>query len=149
MTVYVYNTPTGTEHMKKDISSQIGEYSGSVRGSVVVESPVILLNATLLSGNYAYIPDFGRYYYIRSKNIVRKDLTEVQLEVDVLMSYQQQILNARCICARRVSKESADRYIPNSGYKTRVYKILGSIDAPSEGGALEFDSSYVLVGMYG
>ena len=152
MTVTVYNTPTGTEHMRKEISSVVGTYTGAVRDSIVIERPIILLNATLATGNYCYIPDFGRYYYIRAKNVMRDGLTEIQCEVDVLMSYQTQILGCKCICEQRVTRESADRYIPNSGYKTRIYRIMGSMDditIGTENRGLPFDDQYILVGMYG
>lgn len=152
MTITVYNTPTGAEHMRKDLSSNLGDYTGAVRDSVVVERPIVLVNGTLTTGNYCYIAEFGRYYYITAKNIVRDGLTEIQCEVDVLMSYQTAIMNCKCICSQRVSREPYDRYIANSGYKTRVYKILGSMDDISRGDidrALPFDDSYILVGMYG
>lgn len=105
MTVTVYNTPTAPEHMTKDITQQIGSYTvGGVRDAVGVESPVITVNATITAGNYAYVPDFGRYYYIRSKNVIRKDLTELQLDVDVLMSYAAQIRTLPIIASRSAQR---------------------------------------------
>lgn len=110
MTVTVYNTPTAPEHMTKDITQQIGSYTvGGVRDAVGVESPVITVNATITAGNYAYVPDFGRYYYIRSKNVIRKDLTELQLDVDVLMSYGAQIRTLPIIASRSAQRAADDQ----------------------------------------
>lgn len=50
----------------------------------------------VLSANYAYIPDFNRYYFINDIISVRNNMWRINMYVDVLMSYKKQIkkLNA-------------------------------------------------------
>lgn len=97
MTVHLYNTPTAPEHLYKDVSDdvrltpEIG-VSGAVRGAISIDAPVVELSGSWRTGNYAYIPDFGRYYWIRGRDLERKDLTVLVLESDPLMSFASQII---------------------------------------------------------
>ena len=47
----------------------------------------------ILTSNYAYIPDFNRYYFINDIISVRQNMWRVVMNVDVLMSYKTQIYN--------------------------------------------------------
>lgn len=91
MNVTIYNTSTGAEHVVKDISAGtvVGSYSGDVRGEVSVEQPVIEIEATITTGNYAYIDAFGRYYWITERNVIRTGLTELYLKSDPLFTFWQ------------------------------------------------------------
>lgn len=103
ITVHVYDTPTAPEHLYKDINTVIspaGGYIGDVRGDISVDTPVILLQATILTGNYVHIPEFGRYYWITDRNIERTDLTELTLRSDPLMSFAGQILGLDILVER-------------------------------------------------
>lgn len=108
ITVHVYDTLTAPEHLYKDLSTVIspeGGFTGDVRGDVSVDTPVILLQATILVGNYVYIPEFGRYYWITDRNIERTDLTELTLKSDPLMSFASQIKELT-ILADRCTKQA-------------------------------------------
>lgn len=86
--------------------------SGTLKNESNVVSPVILItidNPTAY--NYAYIKDFGRYYFIRDFVSVRTNIWQVQLESDPLMSFKSQILNCSAIL-----DESTDT--GNSNYLT-------------------------------
>lgn len=103
ITVHVYDTPTSPEHLYKDLSTVISPeagFTGDVRGDVSVDAPVILLQATILVGNYVHIPEFGRYYWITDRNIERTDLTELTLRSDPLMSFAGQILGLDILVER-------------------------------------------------
>lgn len=57
-----------------------------------------ILNPTLLlknydGGNYCYIDELERYYYIDTIDLVEGNLYKIVCSVDVLMSYKDQILN--------------------------------------------------------
>ena len=53
---------------------------------------VLKLNDILFSSNYAYIPDFKRYYFITGIEILSKTLVAVSMHVDVLESFKSDIL---------------------------------------------------------
>lgn len=89
MNVTIYNTPTGAEHVVKDISSAVGTYTGDSRGEISVDRPMIEIEDTILTGNYAYIAEFGRYYWISERNVLRTGLTELVLHSDALFTFWQ------------------------------------------------------------
>lgn len=89
MNVTIYNTPTAAEHVVKDISSTVGTYAGNARGEISVDRPVIEIEDTILTGNYAYISEFGRYYWISERNVLRTGLTELVLHSDALFTFWQ------------------------------------------------------------
>ena len=78
------------------------ELTGNFRENVSVMDPVVVVESTSnLSGcNYAYITEFGRYYYIRDIVILGAKLYELHLHVDVLKTYESQIIAAPCIVSK-------------------------------------------------
>lgn len=50
--------------------------------------------------NYAYIPVFGRYYFISRVTIVRSNLFRYEMHVDPLMSFRQEILALSPVISR-------------------------------------------------
>lgn len=108
MTVTVYNVSDEPNKIRKRLGTGT-QYTGIVRdtGEISVTDPVILIAATLdPSINYAYISDFSRYYYVKIRSI-REGLVEISCHVDVLMSYQADILDAAAI-ADRTNTEMTD-----------------------------------------
>ncbi len=53
---------------------------------------VLKLDNVLFVSNYAYIPQFKRYYFITGIEILSKTLVGVSLHVDVLESFKDNIL---------------------------------------------------------
>ena len=54
----------------------------------------------VLTANYAFIPDFNRYYFITDITAVGRNLWMISMSVDVLMSYYGDILNLSAFIAR-------------------------------------------------
>lgn len=67
-----------------------------------VISPQIILKADngVLSKNYAYIPDFGRYYFVHNAEIAPNGMYTLSLVEDVLMSFKADILNCEVMLSR-------------------------------------------------
>lgn len=53
---------------------------------------VLKLDDVLFSSNYAYIPNFKRYYFITGIEILSKTLIGISFHVDVLESFKTDIL---------------------------------------------------------
>lgn len=88
MTLTVYNVQSDPDHLQQTLpASAVGTYTGAARDPVSVDTPVIMVQAQILTGNYAHIPEFGRYYWIREKNVLRDDLSVLTLESDPCMSF--------------------------------------------------------------
>lgn len=119
MTITVYNVESDPDHLQQTLpASAVGSYTGAVRDPVSVDQPVIMLQAQITVGNYAYIPEFGRYYWIREKNVLRDDLTVLSLKSDPCMSFAAGI-KALPVYALRTSKlsESEDSAV---GYNADI-----------------------------
>lgn len=57
-------------------------------------------NISLLDVNYAYIDEFKRYYYINDKTFISNKIMRLSLNIDVLMSFKETILNQRGLIYR-------------------------------------------------
>lgn len=116
-TISFYQNKSATNVVNKDISQEIVDVDGVLRSGTSVIDPVILVhtdgNPLWVNGaNYAYIPAFGRYYYITNmitvdgtfesiSEINPTQLWEIHMHVDVLMSYSSQIQEQTAIVARQ------------------------------------------------
>lgn len=59
-----------------------------------IMSPVITVTGldVWTSVNYAYIPDFKRYYFFKNVTAINSTTCQIELEVDVLASFKKQII---------------------------------------------------------
>ena len=62
----------------------------------------------ILSANYMYIPLFNRYYFISDISSVANHLWRITSNVDVLMSYKDQILETNAFVARNQNEFNKD-----------------------------------------
>lgn len=88
----------------KDVTNVIATYTGSLVDESSIIDPVILVESeTLPGGNYVYIADFGRYYFLKNIESYRTGLWRLSLHVDVLTTYAAGILSSPAIVARSSS----------------------------------------------
>jgi hypothetical protein len=73
-------------------------------------------------GNYAYIPEFGRYYYIKDVTSENTGLWRLHLHVDPLKSFASQILANKAVIAR--SADTFNLYLEDSRYKAYADPIV-------------------------
>ena len=112
-------------------------YSGSVRGSIDVVTPIVTVNAQILTFyNYAYIDTYDSYYYITDLQNVTRDITNIVLSRDPLQTFSAGIKSSPAIAAR-ASDNHVNADYPDSRYQTlqsndtSVYKI-GNVGLSSE-----------------
>lgn len=80
-------------------------FSGVLKEETNIMSPSIVIEATNLIGyNYAYISEFGRYYYINSIDSVSNKLWRINLKCDVLYTYNAQIRQQQAIIEKQESE---------------------------------------------
>lgn len=119
-TITFLQNKSATNVVNKDISQNIVDAQGTLRSGTSVIDPTIIVqtdgNPIWAKGaNYAYIPVFGRYYYIT--NMIAVDgtwesqtelnpgqLWEVHMHVDVLMSYASEIKAQTAIVSRQENR---------------------------------------------
>ena len=81
------------------------------RQAVNEKSPVLILHNQLLDGvNYVGISEFKRYYYIEHIEAYNNQLSRVYLTTDLLMTYQNEILNNEVV----VTATEQPSYLSNS-----------------------------------
>lgn len=103
--------------------------SGTLRSECDILNPIITFegNNFLLDYNYAYMPDFKRYYFITDITSVRNGIVEIAFHVDVLNSWSNEILQHDAFIERNEDIKKADLKIiddniityPNKG--TPIY----------------------------
>ena len=87
MQIKLYNNSSPTNKIQKSITSVL-DVSGALRGETDIVNPTIRIYAANLPYfNYAYIPEFHRYYYLRNVRAVRNEIFEITLHSDALMSF--------------------------------------------------------------
>ena len=139
MTINLFNfTGEPTRVDKASFLTPIDTLTGTLREETSIIRPSILIqySGTIPLANYAYIPIFRRYYFIRNITSVRKGLWRIECEVDVLMSYKSGILGLQAYIARQefdYNDELIDNqlpcekqseiivYDPSSGYDTGTF----------------------------
>lgn len=106
-------------------------FSGVLREETSVTSPVVLMELENPSGyNYAYIPEFCRYYFIRDMVSVRKGLWRISMQVDVLESFKNYILELGVILSDSENTGS-ENYLSGDVWKTKVKEKTNIINFPS------------------
>lgn len=107
-TISLYKTASENNRVVKALTSG-KEMSGELRNQTSVLNPSIRIESAdnISTYNYAYIPEFGRYYYISDIISVRTNCWIISLRCDVLMSYSAQIKALRPIIEREEVGQSA------------------------------------------
>lgn len=142
MDLRLYYTSDENNKIKKTLSSAL-VLTGTMRDSSSIIKPVILVEGVSFNAyNYAYIPSFDRYYFIKEITNYRNNLWILELECDVLMSFKSSILNMNCILLE-TEKKGADKYLPDSRvWVTKVKDKTDIVNFPS--GLLE-NGQYILI----
>lgn len=70
---------------------------------------------TLESANYAYITEYGRYYYVAPPVITNNNVYLLSLSEDVLMSFKDDILSLEALVSRQ--EKNYNLYLPDPEFK--------------------------------
>lgn len=121
MTIKLYNNLSDKIVVDKNITQIGSDITGTLREDCSIIDPVIALEGTVGSNiakcNYAYITEFGRYYYIN--NIVcRGNLFELHMHVDVLMSHRGAIRSNNAVISRQENKYNL--YLQDGVFKAQA-----------------------------
>lgn len=107
---FYYNQSDARQINKRLIEGEV--FTGQARDETNFMSPDILFDTpNVIQYNYAYIPEFERYYKVTDKNAFREGLFEVMFEVDVLMSFRQDIFRMSAVVDKQAMVSNGDEYI--------------------------------------
>lgn len=135
MQIYLYVVSDDPDTMPKTLSDPV-TVAGSVRDpSVDLMRPVITLTGTPAGTyNYAYIPDFNRYYFVDPPVTERTGLVMLPMRIDVLQTYHDQIMSAPVILERSTDVFNADIADPRRQFyqdRQNQYITIGDVGAPA------------------
>lgn len=113
-------------------------YSGTMRSAASVTSPQISIESTdnLSDYNYAYIAEFGRWYFITDIVASRENLWRFDLGVDVLETYKDRIKQLNVIISNSETTGASD-YLNSQVWLATCREKTDIINFPSgmsEGG---------------
>lgn len=116
--------------------------NGSLREQSSIVNPIIKVQSTKPPDfNYAYIPEFKRYYFISGIRNLSTTLWELSMAVDVLESYKTAIKQNYAIISDTEITEK-NTYIAGEQWKSTVKNTTEIIPFPS--GLLE-SGAYILI----
>lgn len=128
MVVKFYKTSSDPLQLNKYLTNEL-ELTVQTTDDVDIENPTFLLDLTepKMNRNYAYVPAWGKYYFLREPQVINGHQIEVSGTVDVLMSNRSAILNAQIIADRSASDYEnymEDNLVSDSGkIITKIRKL--------------------------
>lgn len=100
MTIIFYNVSDEPIKLSKTLTGG-ATLTGTLRAPASVTDPVIVIEKdSFPTWNYAYISEFGRYYFINNITSIREDLWQIDMHVDVLKSFSANILTQTAFVSR-------------------------------------------------
>ena len=91
MELKIYNNNSNNNVLNKNITL-IDTLEFNLKTDNSILQPVLILK-NYSEGNYCYIKEFNRYYYITDIKLLTGRLYQLQLDIDVLMTYKDVIIN--------------------------------------------------------
>lgn len=90
MELQIYNNNSNNKVLNKNITL-VGTLDFNLKIDNSILQPVLILK-NYSKGNYCYIKEFNRYYYITDIKLLTGGLYQLQLDIDVLMTYKDVIM---------------------------------------------------------
>lgn len=128
MDIQLFSMTSEKNRIGKTMSS-LGTLSGNLREECSIIQPVIRVQGIIPNNcNYFYIPEFQRFYFMNSPEIIRENLYNISGVVDVLESWKTQILSNNAIIGRQENLYNV--YLQDSAFRTQQNTRLQCIEFP-------------------
>lgn len=128
MDIIFYTNKSDDDSIGKNI-----EYSSTLTGTLKepcsLENPSITIeHSGVLNANYCYIAEFGRFYFISNQTILSNSRVLVEMSVDVLESFKNEILNLQVIIEN--SSTNNEKYLSSSLWVAKQKTFTDIINFP-------------------
>lgn len=150
MEIHLYQTEDPDTTINKDLDL-ISVIEIELKDPNNVTSPSIILeeipDVDLKTINYAYLPEFMRYYFVRHLNVGPNNVYQLMLECDVLETFKADILNSSAEITRSIQtddygdivasaevRKEVDIFNSNKGFKQEETIVFSTIGQIIEGG---------------
>ena len=118
MNVILYYNSSDNRDLNKTLLNGF-TLSGTLRESSSIIKPTIKMQASnILRYNYAYIPEFNRYYFITDVTTDRQNIQTVSFYVDPLMSFRGDINVLKAVIDKQSLPSNGDEYIDDASLVT-------------------------------
>ena len=153
VTFFVFQKKINSTKRPSVLQDPYRVYSFVLKEGCSISDPVLMLtwtgtglDVTPARYNYAFIPDFHRYYWVNDWISVGNGRWEVQLNVDPLATYRQDIGNSNCYVLRANSTQHADGLITDALYPMKTKPEL-TISNITNGFSTNFMQGNFIVGI--
>ena len=135
MTIKLLNTTSDENVVNKAYTTLVTLSTSQATEEISIDAPEIIINsdASYINCNYAYIEEFKRYYYVRTKSVINGNQLRFSLDSDVLMSFKSDIMSSQCQAARSTSAPNMDLVDPLISFKPipkRLYRKMPTAFTP-------------------
>ena len=114
MKVNFYNNQSNENVINKKLKL-ISSRDIIFRMAINEKTPMLILHRSTIDGvNYVGIPDFKRYYFIEHVEPYNNVLSRVYLNTDLLMTYQDEIINNQVLITATEKPSYLSNTLPTS-----------------------------------
>lgn len=129
MDIVFYNNTSDDDTINKSLS-EVLTLSGTLKNDCSIEQPSIIVSYSgMIHANYCYIADFGRYYYVENQTILSNNRVRLDLSVDVLQTFRNEILALSVIAEN--STTDNDNYLSSEIWTSKVKTKTDIVSFPS------------------
>lgn len=120
MVLNLYTNNDDDKVVTKNITTLV-TLTGTLRDDCSIIDPVIMIssdsfnNAMAAACNYAMIPEFGRYYFVKNITLSGK-FWVIEMHVDVISSFQTQLKKLDAVVARQENRYNL--YLQDGMFRT-------------------------------
>lgn len=113
--ITLYNTKSARNDINKNLT-KLSSFEMVIKDDINILSPLIVLTSDnfVIECNYIYISDFKRYYFVDDKTFSNDGRVFLQLNVDVLQTYKNEIMQLDVIVIN--NELNGNRYLNNGEY---------------------------------
>ena len=141
MKITLYTNNSEKNKLEKNLANA-KEFSGNLREESSIVNPSILIQTENPSSfNYAYIPEFKRYYFITDAISVRTNIWRISLHCDVLMSFKDSIKSTSIILSDTETTGQTN-YMSGEQWARNVKDTTEIVNFPK---ALPVKGEYILI----
>lgn len=123
--ISLYQMNDDPRKVGKTLGAALATHTITLKEGCSIDRPTVSFSgsaAVMATANYAYIDTFGRYYWIRDRNMLVNGVCELTLESDPWESFKTQLKNVYATITR--NEFIRDGYLIDDGYKVKAYKNI-------------------------
>lgn len=142
--ISLYQITDAENVVPKTLGTAVSTHTITLKDGCSIDKPTVSFSggsSIMATVNYAYIDAFGRYYWIRDRNMTVNGVCELSLESDPLQSFATHLMAIPATITRTQNERLADAYIMDNKYISKAYRQIVTLDFPT----MLTDFSYILM----